>query len=220
MNCDLFAPFTALADKLLPLTPGTDGAHDTSHLLRVWRNVQEIQREEGGDMEILAAAVLLHDCVQVPKDSPLRSQASRLAGNEAKARLTALGWSEKRTEWAASAIESHSYSAGIAPATLEASILQDADRLDAIGFTGIARCFYTAGRMGSSLYESSDPGGERRALNDAAFALDHFPAKLLKVAESFRTETGRLIAAQRHETVRSFYLGMLHEVRTPGEGKV
>jgi uncharacterized protein len=212
MNCDLFAPFSALASKLLPVEPGTDGAHDTSHLIRVWRNVQEIQREEGGDMEILAAAVLLHDCVQVPKDSPLRSQASRLAGAEATARLTALGWSEERTSWAASAIESHSYSAGIAPATLEASILQDADRLDAIGFTGIARCFYTAGRMGSSLYEPSDPRGERRALNDATFALDHFPAKLLKLAEGFRTPKGRRIAAQRNEALLGFYLGMLNEV--------
>jgi uncharacterized protein len=212
MTFDLFAPFSALAHKLLPVESGTDGAHDTSHLARVWRNVQQIQHEEGGDLEILAAAVLLHDCVQVPKDSPLRSQASRLAGAEATIRLNALGWSKQRTDWAASAIESHSYSAGIPPATLEASILQDADRLDAIGFIGIARCFYTSGRMGSSLYESADPRGERRTLNDAAFALDHFPAKLLKVAEGFRTATGRLIAAQRDETVRSFYLGMLHEV--------
>jgi uncharacterized protein len=212
MNCDLFAPFSALASNLLAESSGTDGAHDLSHLTRVWRNVKEIQRAEGGDLEILAAAVLLHDCVQVPKDSPLRSQASRLAAVEATARLTALGWSEKRTNWAASAIESHSYSAAIAPATLEACILQDADRLDAIGFTGIARCFYTAGRMGSSLYESSDPRGARRALNDAAFALDHFPAKLLTLAEGFKTATGRLIAAQRHEAIRNFYAGMLQEV--------
>jgi uncharacterized protein len=212
MSDDLFAPFGALAGKLLPLAPGTDGAHDTSHLARVWRNVLDIQREDGGDMEILAAAVILHDCVQVPKDSPLRSQASRLAGAEAMTRLTALGWSEMRAGWAASAIESHSYSAGIAPATLEASILQDADRLDAIGFIGIARCFYTAGRMGSSLYEPSDPRGERRALNDAAFALDHFPAKLLHLAEGFKTARGRSIAAQRQEAIRSFYMSILDEV--------
>lgn len=142
----------------------------------------------------------------------MRSQASRLAAAEAKARLTALHWDAKRTEWVASAIESHSHSAGIMPATRETSILQDADRLDALGFTGIARCFYTAGRMGSFLYEPSAPRSERRALNDAAYALDHFPAKLLNLAEGFRTVTGRLFAAQRHEAVRSFYLGMLAEL--------
>ncbi len=212
INASIFAPFSELATRLSPSLSGTDGAHDAAHLARVWRNALAIQLEEGGDLEILAAAVLLHDCVEVPKDSPLRSQASRLAAAEAAVRLKALGWRAERTNWVASAIESHSYSARIAPSTLEASILQDADRLDAIGFTGIARCFYTAGRMGSSLYEASDPRGEQRDLNDAAFALDHFPAKLLNLADGFKTNTGRLLAIQRHRTVSYFYQGMLDEV--------
>lgn len=212
MNSDLFAPFSELASKLLPALSRSDGAHDISHLTRVWRNIQEIQHQEGGDLEILVAAALLHDCVEVPKQSSLRSQASRLAASEATARLIDLGWHAKRVAWVASAIESHSYSAGISPATLEAAILQDADRLDAIGFTGIARCFYTAGRMGSSLYDPSSPRGAGRALNDAAFALDHFPAKLLNLAEGFKTFTGRTIATRRQAAVRSFYLGILEEL--------
>ena len=212
MNVNLFAPFSGLAEKLFPALSGSDGAHDLSHLTRVWRNVKKIQHQEGGDLEILIAAALLHDCVEVPKQSPLRSQASRLAASEATARLTALGWQAERVVWVASAIESHSFSAAIAPTTLEAAILQDADRLDAIGFTGIARCFYTAGRMASSLYDPSNPRGAGRPLNDAAFALDHFPAKLLTLAESFNTFTGRTIATQRQAAVRSFYLGMLEEL--------
>jgi uncharacterized protein len=212
MNVSIFAPFSELAMRLLPLLSGTDGAHDISHLIRVWRNAKAIQLEEGGDIEILAAAVLLHDCVEVPKDSPLRSQASRLAAVEAMAQLKALSWSVERAKWVASAIESHSYSAGLAPASLEASILQDADRLDAMGFTGIARCFYTAGRMGSSLYDTSDPCADRRDLNDAAFALDHFPGKLLGLADGFRTATGRVFAAEWQEAIRSFYQGMLKEI--------
>src|SRR6201996_343379 len=99
MSADLFAPFSDLASKLLPLFSGSDGAHDQSHLIRVWRNVRTIQREEGGDLEILAAAVLLHDSVNVPKNSPLRSQASRLAAEEALTRLSALGWSEVGSKW-------------------------------------------------------------------------------------------------------------------------
>ena len=168
MNSNLFAPFSELASKLLPVLSNGDGAHDISHLTRVWRNIKEIQHQEGGDLEILIAAALLHDCVEVPKQSPLRSKASRLAASEATARLTDLGWDPERVVWAASAIESHSYSAGITPTTLEAAILQDADRLDAIGFTGIARCFYTAGRMASALYDFSNPRGAGRAPNDAA----------------------------------------------------
>ena len=211
-SVDRFAPFVELARKLLPLMPGGDGAHDVSHLARVWRNARAIQREEGGDLEIVAAAVLLHDCVTVPKDSPLRSQASRLAAAEAATQLKALGWSAERTEWVASAVLSHSFSAGIEPASLEARILQDADRLDAIGFTGIARCFYSAGRMGSSLYDATDPRGGGRALDDAAFALDHFPAKLLTLAIGFKTVAGRRLAEKRQELVQRFYDGMLEEV--------
>jgi uncharacterized protein len=207
-----FAPFSELAVQLSPWLPGTDGAHDDAHLARVWQNARAIQLEEGGNLEILAAAILLHDCVAVPKDSLLRAPASRLAAVEATARLKALGWCTERIEWVASAIESLSYSAGIEPKTLEASILQDADRLDAIGYTGIARCFDTAGRMGCPLYEASDPGGEQRVLNDAAFALDHFPAKLLRLAQGFRTNTGRLLAEQRHQVVSDFYHGILNEV--------
>ena len=102
MNVSIFAPFSELAMRLLPLLSGTDGAHDISHLIRVWRNAKAIQLEEGGDIEILAAAVLLHDCVEVPKDSPLRSQASRLAAVEAMAQLKALGWTVERAKWVAS----------------------------------------------------------------------------------------------------------------------
>ena len=213
MSINFFAPFDELATKLLPRLGGTDAAHDISHLARVWKNAKRIHLQEGGNLEILAAAVLLHDCVEVPKNSPLRSQASQLAATEATTRLKALGWSAEYTEWVRSAIESHSYSAGIAPTTLEGRILQDADRLDAIGYTGIARCFYTAGRMGSSLYSASDPSAHHRELDDAAFALDHFPAKLLHLVNGFTTGTGRLLAAQRIEAIRSFYEGLLNEVR-------
>ncbi len=96
--------------------------------------------------------------------------------------------------------------------SIEGRILQDADRLDAIGFVGIARCFYTAGRMSSRLYEPTDPKGKGRALDDAAFALDHFPQKLLKLAEGFRTETGQKLARERHDACLQFYLGMLREI--------
>ncbi len=212
MNSNLFAPYSALASKLLSELSSDDGAHNVSHLARVWRNVREIQKEEGGDLEILVAATLLHDCVDVPKQSPLRSQASRLAASAATARLIDLDWNAERVSWVASAIESHSYSAGITPASLEAAVLQDADRLDALGFTGIARCFYTAGRMASSLYDPSNPSGTGRVLDDAQFALDHFPAKLLTLAQDFKTPTGRTIADRRHTTIRSFYLGMLEEL--------
>jgi uncharacterized protein len=134
MTLAMFHPFDQLAAKFLDTSANDeDGAHDLSHIVRVWHNVRLIHRDEGGDLEVLAAAVLLHDCVQVAKDSSLRSKASMLAANEARVRLTALGWEPSRIETVARAIESHSFSAGVAPASIEGCILQDADRLDAIG---------------------------------------------------------------------------------------
>src|SRR5882724_10212223 len=214
MTLAMFHPFDQLAAKLLDTsTNDEDGAHDLSHIVRVWRNVHLIHRDEGGDLEMLAAAVLLHDCVQVAKDSPLRSKASMLAANEARVRLAALEWEPLRIDTVARAIESHSFSAGVAPTSIEGRILQDADRLDAIGFGGIARCFYTAGRMGSRLYDLADPEAKTRELDDARNALDHFPRKLLTLEGTFKTRTGQELAKERHNRVLEFYRGMLAEVQ-------
>src|SRR6202789_953687 len=213
MSLQMFRPFDQLAAKLLDnLTDDEDGAHDLSHIVRVWRNAKLIQREEGGDLEALAAAVLLHDCVQVAKDSPLRSKASLLAAKEARVRLEALGWEPSRVDIVASAIESHSFSAGVAPTSIEGCILQDADRLDAIGLCGIARCFYTAGRLGSRLYDLADPEAKTRPLDDAHNALDHFPKKLLTLNGSFKTRKGQDLAKERHQRLDEFYRAMLAEV--------
>jgi uncharacterized protein len=214
MTLQMFHPFDQLAAKLLDASTGDeDGAHDLSHIVRVWRNAKLIHREEGGELEALAAAVLLHDCVQVAKDSPLRSKASLLAAKEARVRLEALAWEPSRVDIVACAIESHSFSAGVAPTSIEACILQDADRLDAIGLCGIARCFYTAGRLGSHLYDLADPEAKSRPLDDTRNALDHFPKKLLTLEGSFKTRRGQELAKERHQRLHEFYRAMLSEVQ-------
>lgn len=208
-----FAPFATLAETLLPALPsGDDGAHDLAHLLRVWANARRIAAIEGGDAELLAAAVLLHDCVQVEKSSPLRNQASRLAAARAGELLAAHGWPPDRVAAVSHAIATHSFSAGMAPATIEAKILQDADRLDAIGCIGIARCFYTGGRMGAALYHPTDPAGASRPLDDRAYALDHFRVKLLKLQDGFQTATGAALAAERTRVVVDFMAAFEAEI--------
>ncbi|VBB16724.1 hypothetical protein,putative hydrolase,Predicted HD superfamily hydrolase,HD domain [Burkholderia stabilis] len=181
-----------------------DGSHDTSHLQRVWKNAAAIQAEEGGDAEVLFAATLLHDCVPVEKNSPLRAQASRLSAERARRVLKSLDWPDAKIDAVAHAVEAHSFSAGVAPTTLEARTLQDADRLDAIGMLGVARCFYVAGRMGSALYDPVDPHASERALDDTRFAIDHFHTKLLKLASGFQTATGARLAKIRHDRLRRF----------------
>jgi len=213
MTDHIFAPFETLAAELLPhaLEHGEDGSHDLSHLARVWKNASAIHSAEGGDAEILCAAAILHDCVSVEKNSPDRHKASRLAADKASALLRSLGWTEERIARVAHAVEAHSFSANIEPVTIEAQTLQDADRLDAIGVIGAARCFYIAGRMGSALYDWRDPRAEDRALDDKAYALDHFRTKLFKLASGFRTETGRRMAAERHKRLEAIYDDFLAE---------
>lgn len=209
-----FAPHEALAADLLPhATSGDDGAHDVAHILRVFRNAMRIHAQEGGDGPVLAAAVLLHDCVSVEKNSPHRAQASRLAADKAGGILAGLGWNAEDCDAVAHAITTHSFSANLPPETLEAKILQDADRLDAIGMVGAARCFYIAGRMGSALYDPADPLAENRALDDKAFAIDHFEVKLFKLAEGFQTATGRAMAIERQQRLRTVLDLFIDEVR-------
>lgn len=206
MNNLAFAPLATLAARLLPhaLEPSEDGAHDLSHLQRVWHNARTLQAEEGGDLEVLLAAVLLHDCVAVEKNSPLRSQASRLAAKKAASVLLEMHWPEEKITAVSHAIEAHSFSANITPLTLEAKIVQDADRLDSLGMLGVARTFYVAGRMGSALYDPNDPEAKEREYDDTRFCLDHFQTKLLHLADGFQTTAGQRLAQLRHQRLKGF----------------
>jgi uncharacterized protein len=208
-----FHPFEALAEALLPhAVSGDDGSHDVAHLQRVWKNGRAIAEVEGGDLEVLAAATLLHDCVAVEKNSPLRAQASRLAAEKASGVLRDLGWSEARIEAVTHPILTHSFSAGIKPETLEAKILQDADRLDAIGMIGAARCFYIAGRLSTGLYDPADPKAEHRPLDDKSFAIDHFHTKLFKLVDGFNTVEGVRLAQVRQARLHRFLDEFLDEI--------
>ncbi|MNP19541.1 putative hydrolase [compost metagenome] len=156
--------------------------------------------------------MLLHDCVAVEKNSPQRHLASRMAAEKASIALATLGWSDENINKTAHAIEAHSFSAAIPPQTLEAKILQDADRLDAIGMIGVARCFYIGGRMRSALYDAADPLAQQRQYDDKRFTLDHFETKLFKLQEGFQTAAGRRMAALRTERMRRFLSELLEEV--------
>ena len=167
---------------------------------------------EGGDHTILTAAALLHDCVEIPKNSPERSSASQLAAAKSASVLANLNWDDGMIASVVHAIEAHSFSARITPMTLEAKILQDADRLDAIGHIGIARCFYVSGRLHRVLYDPEDPMASERPLDDPQYAVDHFYAKLLRLSGSFQTEAGDRIGAERHQVLQNSLNGLLTEI--------
>ena len=182
-----------------------DGAHDANHLDRVWRNAGALLADHpDADVLVVLAACYLHDLVNLPKNDPARASASRLSARLARERLAALGFPAAKLDAVAHAIEAHSFSAAIAPRTLEAQLVQDADRLDGLGAVGLARMFYIAGRMGSSLAHGSDPLGMHRALDDKAYSLDHIPVKLARLPGMMQTAAGRRLGEQRLAVLEDF----------------
>lgn len=203
-----FAPHGALAASIIARVDfgAHDAAHDLGHLVRVWRNAVAIVDDDGMgvDGRLLAAATVLHDCVHVEKDDPRRPLASRMAADEARAVLSAMGWLAADVEAVAHAVEAHSFSARVEPRSDLARVLQDADRLDALGAVGVARCFSVSGRLGRLPYDIDDPWALGREPDEVRWTVDHFGVKLLRLAETFRTASGRAEAERRTATMRAF----------------
>ena len=199
----------------LTAQPG-DVAHDLEHIRRVVWNAQRLAATEGARVEIVGPAAWLHDCVTVAKDSAQRSQASRLAAGCAVKWLRSWGCAEALLPEIAHAIEAHSFSAGIVPQTLEAKVVQDADRLEAVGAVGLARCLMLGGAMGRPLYAPQDPFCETRRPDDSVSAVDHFHTKLLKLEGTMQTESGRREAQQRTEFLRKFLEQLRREIAPAG----
>jgi uncharacterized protein len=192
-----------------------DPAHDLSHIKRVVNNALYLSDIEGCNRDVVLPAAWLHDCVQVPKDSPQRSQASRLAADEAVRFLRTWNYPENLLEAVHHAVAAHSYSAGIPVESTEAGVVQDADRLDALGAIGIARCLLTGGALGSDIYHPDDPFGEHRALDDKAWMVDHFFTKLFKLPATMQTGAGRAEAERRVAQMRTFLEELGREVKPP-----
>jgi uncharacterized protein len=183
---------------------GPDVAHDLEHIRRVVRSATRIGTSEGADLAVVIPAAWLHDCAAVSKSSPDRKRASRRSADVATRWLREWGSPERLLPDIDHAIESHSFSAAIEPRTLEAKVLQDADRLDALGAVGLARCLMLGGEMRRRLYNPCDPFCEERIPDDDDACIDHFPAKLLRLEGMMQTEAGRREARARTDFLRAF----------------
>lgn len=189
-----------------------DPAHDLTHVERVVQNTLLLTEAENGNFAVSVPAAWLHDCVSVAKDSPLRKQASKLAADEAVRFLESISYPGSLLPRIHHAIEAHSFSANIHTETLEARIVQDADRLEAVGAIGIARCFLTGGSMGTPLYDPSDPFAANRELDDRSYTLDHFYCKLLGLADTMKTEAGKTEANKRTDYIKAFLMQLGAEI--------
>ena len=189
-----------------------DGAHDLAHCLRVARLAQTLAREEGADPEACVAAALLHDLVYLPKNHPDSPRTGAMAAGQALEWCRAIPDLADRAELIAGAVATHSFSAGTTAASPEGAVLQDADRLEALGAIGLARVFATGGAMGAGLWHPGDPWAEGRPLDDRKWSLDHFRTKLLKLEDGMNTAAGRRLAGARTRVLRDFLAALEAEL--------
>ena len=185
-----------------------DPAHDFEHVMRVYRNAERICKSENGNKKLILSAVLLHDIIKIKnrKDSALKS--AKLSEKILKENY----FLDDEIIIISDAIKEHSFSKGKIPSTLEGKILQDADRLDAIGAIGLARVFSFSGSNNRPFYDPKDPFSKNRNLNDNKWAIDHFYEKLLTLEEKMNTKTGKTIAKKRTKILKDFLKELKNEI--------
>lgn len=168
-----------------------DITHGWDHVQRVYNLCVKIGKAEGADLEVLKLASLLHD-IGMHID---QKNHERVSAEMAKDILNGY----EKIEDVIYCIESHRFSKGIKPKTLEAEVLQDSDRLDAIGAMGISRVLGYTGHLGRPFHIP-----ERKIIGDRKTAVDIFYGKTLRIKEGMNTDTARKIAEKRHKFVENF----------------
>lgn len=209
---DFLVEWEARFESILRSIGFKDPAHDIEHTRRVVANAKLIAGTEKAQLEIVIPAAWLHDCITYDKNSADRKTSSQAAAHHAAELLKSHGYPSRFIKDIAHSIEAHSFSANIPPRTIEAKIVQDADRLDAIGAIGIARCFMVGGKAGQSIYNGEEPFPESRTPDDGKYSIDHFYLKLLKIHEQMHTSAGKEEARRRTEYIEGFLRQLRSEI--------
>lgn len=194
---------------------GVEPAHDFSHVERVVANALAIARAEGGSDTVVALAALLHELFNLPKSHPDTAKAGDLCAEYARALLVKEGAPKDLVAPVCVAIRDHAFSKGVVPDAVEARILQDADRLDALGAIGLARMWATCADMKRPFYSPEDPFAETRTPDDKSWGLDHVYKKLLLVPARLHFATSKAIAAERTAFIHAFVAQLRTEIIPP-----
>lgn len=189
-----------------------DPAHDLEHVMRVYNNAKRLARMEKAHPRLVLAAALLHDIVSYPKSDPRSKNSSTESAAMAREILSEYGYGSGEIEIIADAIRDHSFSMGVVPKSLTGKILQDADRLDAIGAIGIARTFSVGGAEKRQFYSKEDPFCSTRIPDDKRWTLDHFYAKLLLLEKKMNTKSARIEAKKRARIMKLFLDNLKEEI--------
>mgnify|MGYP001814754692 FL=1 len=189
-----------------------DSAHDFEHIMRVYKNAQKICKKEKANEKLVLSAALLHDIVSYPKSDKRSKLSSIHSAKKSEQILKKYDFSKEEITKISDAIRDHSFSQNKIPVTLEGKILQDADRLDAIGAIGIARVFATGGSLKRPFYNIDDPFCKTRKPNDKIWTVDHFYKKLLNLEALMHTKSGKTEAKKRTKVIKEFLKELKQEL--------
>jgi uncharacterized protein len=190
---------------------GADAVHDFDHVLRVLALAEHLALAEGADPEIVRTATLLHDVA--------RGWGDRLATDHAQAgaefaRQYLDGWAVEKVEAVAHAIATHRFRGTLPPQTIEAKVLHDADKLDAIGAIGVARAFAYGGHEGQRLWAEVPASYEESLATRSEHTPVHeYQMKLSQIKQRLLTESARTVAEERHSFMVAFFDRLEQEVR-------
>ena len=195
------------------------GSHGWDHTLRVVRLCERMGPMEGADMTVLRIAAYLHDIGRSRQDAVSGALCHAAQGARMAARLLKpLNLSAERCHNVVHCIHSHRYRCDPPPATLEARILFDADKLDAIGAVGVARAFLFAGELGARLHCPEVPVDQSRPYGPEDTGYREYMVKLRFVHQRMLTPTGRRLATDRHAFMTRFFGRFLQEIDGCDEG--
>ncbi len=189
-----------------------DPAHDFEHIMRVCKNVKKITKHENVNLNLVLAAALLHDIMSFPKSDKRSKTSSLKSAQKAKEILEKYHYTKNEIKIIIDAIADHSFSRNKTPKTIEGKILQDADRLDALGAIGIARTFSVGGAENRPIYRVTDPFCYARAPDDKKWTVDHFYRKLLLLEKKMNTKFAKKEAKRRTKILKEFLTELKREI--------
>lgn len=188
--------------------------HDWHHINRVWRLTRLIAAEEGANTEVAELGALVHDIA----DWKFHNGDDSVGPREAEVLLTREGAPHEVIGQVVGIVATISFKgAGVKNemSTLEGKCVQDADRLDALGAIGIARCFAYGGHAGRQMYDPDEPivmhATAEAYKASKGNSLNHFYEKLLLLKDRMNTATGRVLAEERHQFMQDFVARFLEE---------
>lgn len=205
--------FERLREKVLPYFEGTNPCHDFHHVDRVLSLAVKIGEKEGVDLEILKVAVLLHDVARKEQDDCKGAICHAERGGEiAREILKEFGYCEEKIERVVHCVESHRNRGDKVVESVEAKVLYDADKLDAIGAIGIGRSFSFSGSRGSYVHVSDFDLTSDEEYGEEDCAYREFLVSQVDMADKMLTESGKEIARGRQEFMRDFFERLKGEV--------